>query len=231
MVELTRLARMVDIVLIEETHATEADAVCECAALTTGFWWSASACEPTRAGGLLTIVRRGVLGVAEEFATSEAVPGRVAQICIATGQAQVEVTNLHNFGMAILEVNRACSEARRKHALAPSAPTERLHVLDGDFNIEMGCGDSEGAAHSGLHRPREFSRAPASLRAACEATIGFSQPSPTRISHSDTTMSRIDALFSSAPGWLLMQFDATAPRSSPRRGGCCKRASQTTERC
>lgn len=38
----------------------------------------------------------------------------------------------------------------------------------------------------------------------------FSQPSPTRISHSNTTMSRIDALFSSAPGWLLVQFDATA---------------------
>lgn len=46
---------------------------------------------------------------------------------------------MHNFGMAIADITRACAEVGRRHALAASAPTERLYVMGGDFNIEMGA--------------------------------------------------------------------------------------------
>lgn len=194
------MARHADIVLIQATHAIVAGVVCECAALTRGLWWSASACAPVRAGGLFAMVPRGLLGEGEAFDADESVPGRVAHLRLTLGQAQIDSANMHNYGMAIAGVNRACAEVRRRSAFAGSAPTWRIYILGGDFNIELGCGPNEGAANSGLHRPRELSRAPASLRAACEAMTELSQPSPTKVSHSDTTMSRIDGVFSSAPG-------------------------------
>lgn len=65
--ELAKLAKSADIVMVQETHASAADVMCECAALLRGFWWGASPCEVTRAGGVLTMIRRGVLGDGEVF--------------------------------------------------------------------------------------------------------------------------------------------------------------------
>lgn len=151
MYEVTKLARLADIVMLQETHATAADVVCEGAAHNRGFWWSASTCEPARAG-LLTMVRKGLLGEGEEFVASESVPGRVDNVRLQRGEPIIDTTNFHNYGMAIAEVNRACAQARLRLGTAAADPLQRVYFFGGDLNIELGRGDFDAAASSGLQR-------------------------------------------------------------------------------
>lgn len=123
------------------------------------------------------------------------------------GESVVTVVPVHMFGMGVARANIEGSRLASivKHAQAD--PPRKVAIFLGDWNV-----DAPGEAPISASGERGQSRAgPAALRAVLGKMVEAHQPRPTRADPGAGTLtSRIDRIYISTPGWLLLRMDVRA---------------------
>lgn len=196
-----------DVLALQEVHVNGDALRIELAPMLGAWEVAMSAHADIASGGTAVLVRRAAFMEGAEISSEELHKGRILMVRIAQGDAVTSIAAVHNYGMSVAEVNSAAATVRAELIVAQQAPLTRMLIMIGDFNFDA---PDEAPWRStggfGVHRP-----GPASLRSLAASMVEMQQRRSTRCELANGIVhSRIDRIYISVPGWLLLAMSARA---------------------
>lgn len=162
--------------------------------------------EDLRTGGTALLVRVAAFEAGCTFTVGVIEKGRVLAVRAQHRESSVTLVSVHNFGMSIGRANAVAAGLMTIVSGAQADPLRQVAILPGDWNF-----DAPGEALLSASGERGHLRVgPAALRAVLGNMFEAHQPRPTRADPGAGLMSRIDRIYISIPGWILLRMDVRA---------------------
>lgn len=152
-------------------------------------------------GGTAMLVRRAAFQHDAVRHVEVLHPRRALAVRLEAGEGRITLIALHLFGMLVAETNAMARRVRGLVVDAQDDPARAMVVMAGDYNVDAPEeAPWRSAGDRGAHRP-----GPAALRGVAAMMTELHQAHPTRCEMTNgLTLSRIDRIYVSAPGWLLL---------------------------
>ena len=164
-------------------------------------------------GGVVTLVRRDVLGYFDFPQSQSLVGGRVLRVSLLKDGCEVVLYNVHNFGLTPAQLHDVSSSLAHDVDAALACPHECSLLVGGDFNFlptgEVPLSLATPTTIASCPAPAEAPLAPhQGLRAQLERLVEIQQSLPTHFCSANSSLSRLDRFYTSVPPWMLTLLKA-----------------------